>query len=114
MSAERTKDSPGPETRPHKHPIDQVTAADSVVALLSELNTERFPRGERLAINRLQSSAITLRLNWVAEFCRTLGNRDVEAGAPSLSSAQSEKSPGKWWKWLRATYVAGKARLTSS
>ena len=124
MSAERTEDRPGPETRSHKQPIDQVTAADSVVALLGDLDTEGFPREERLAIKRLQSSAIAVRLNWVAEFCRTLTNRTVEfrneekvgefAGASPLPLAQRENSPGKWWKWARAIYVAGKARLTSS
>lgn len=124
MSAGRTEDSAGPETRAHKQPIDKVTAADSMVALLSELNTESFSREERLAISRLQSSAIALRLNWVSELCRTLANRNVEfregdqvgepAEASARSSAQRQSSPGKWWKWARASYVAGKARLGSS
>ena len=124
MSAGRTVDSAGPEIRSHKQPIDEVTAADSVVALLSELNTEKFPREERLAISRLQSSAIALRLNWVSELCRTLANGNVEfrnddeigesAGKSAFSLSLRESSPGKWWKWARASYVAGKARLGSS
>ncbi len=108
----------------HKQPIDDVTAADSVVALLSELNTEKFPREERLAISRLQSSALALRLNWISELCRTIATQNIEnqkddkagasAGRSAHSLVQHASSPGKWWKWARASYIAGKARLGSS
>jgi hypothetical protein len=119
MTAARTGDSTRPTPRSHKQPIDAVTAADSMVALLSELKTDKFPREERLVVNRLQASALALRLNWVSELCRTIANDKVElrgevaasAGATQTWLARLKNGPGKWLKWARASVVAGKARL---
>jgi len=119
MDAGDAKDSPGGVTHTRKQPIDDVTATDSVVALLSELNTEKFSREERLAVNRLQSSALALRLNWLSEYCRTIANRNSEpqdrnaAGASATESdlLPTERGPRRLWNRALAGIAAGKTRL---
>ena len=124
MSGRRIDDSSMAEVRLHKQPIDEVTAADSMVALLSKVNTKAFPAKERLAIIRLQSSALALRLNWLSDLCRTLADPNVKfrgdhelkngGGASPTSPAQPEDGAGKWLRWARASYVAVKSGLRSS
>ena len=49
----------------HKNPIDRLSHADSVIALLGGLDIERFPTDERIAVASLQVEAIE---EWLAAY----------------------------------------------
>jgi hypothetical protein len=78
----------------YKQPIDAVTAADSVIALLGSLDTERFPRSERIAVARLQAAAIRLRLDWVAKLCQTLSMDVRDSGTQSIAGSETGSKGG--------------------
>jgi hypothetical protein len=63
----------------HKQPIDRLSAADSVLALLSHLRPENIPRGERLAVANTQIEATEQWLSAYMEF---------EAAQPALAFAK--------------------------
>ncbi len=103
------------QTASHKQSIDAVTGADSVIALLGQLDTDNFPREERIAVATVQSAAIVLRLNWVSKLCGVLSDRESTRG-DKLETSKAEGASGnmfpqhpvvqsKWLKLARASYV---------
>ena len=64
------------------HPIDRLTAAESIATLLSRLDVERFPEAEALAVGRLQKQAID---EWLA------ANRALKEDAANESYSQPRR-----------------------
>ena len=54
----------------HAHLIDPLSSADSVLAILSRVNIERFPPEERMAVSTVQVEALD---EWLSE---SLGQSD--------------------------------------
>jgi len=56
---------PGMSASRPRNPIDRLSAADSMIALLGRLNTDRFPPEERMAVATTQVEAID---EWLAAY----------------------------------------------
>ena len=73
-------------TGAHKNPIDRLSHADSVLALLSRVNVQNFSGDERIAVATVQVEALD---DWLAADLETFN-----AGAPVASQSGSSAAGG--------------------
>jgi len=62
---------------PSRHPIDRMSAADSIATILGRLDVERFPLGEQLAVATMQVAAIE---EWLAAYLEAKGAETAPVG----------------------------------